>query len=92
MKEITDFSSTIVASEELVKKYLDHLKHLHFSKVLRNKATVEKRRNREAKCYKDYNWEELLLTGGLKSLYVFEHLLEKRLPSVQKQLKSEKIG
>ena len=83
-----------MVSEELVKKYLDHLKHLHFSKVLRNQATVEKRRNREAKRYKDYNWGELLLTGELKSLCVFEHLLVKRLPSVQKktELKNEKIG
>ena len=46
-KEIADFSSTFVVSEELVKIYLDHLKHLHFSKNLRNQATVEKRRNRE---------------------------------------------
>ena len=46
-KEIADFSSTFVVSEELVKIYLDHLKHFHFSKDLRNQATVEKRRNRE---------------------------------------------
>ena len=46
-KEIADFSSTFVVSEELVKIYLDHLKHLHFSKDLRSQATVEKRRNRE---------------------------------------------
>ena len=45
MKEITDF--TFVASEELVKIYLDHLNHLHFFKDLRNQATVENRRNRE---------------------------------------------
>ena len=69
-KEITDFSFTFLISEELVKKYVDHLKHLHFSKDLRNQETIEKRRNREAKRCKDYNWEELLLTGGLKSLYV----------------------
>ena len=47
-KEIADFSSTFVVSEELVKVYLDHLKHFHFSKDLRNQATVEKRRNRES--------------------------------------------
>ena len=41
-KEIADFSSTFVVSEELVKIYLDHLKHLHFSKDLRSQATVER--------------------------------------------------
>ena len=46
-KEIADFSSTFVVSEELVKIYLDHLKHFHFSKDLQNQETVEKRRNRE---------------------------------------------
>ena len=46
-KEIADFSSTFVVSEELVKIYPDHLKHFHFSKDLQNQATVEKRRNRE---------------------------------------------
>ena len=40
-KEIADFSSTFVVSEELVKIYLDHLKDL------RNQETVEERRNRE---------------------------------------------
>ena len=45
-KEIVDFSCTFVVSEELVEIYLDHLKHFHFSKDLRNQATVEKRRNR----------------------------------------------
>ena len=46
-KEIADFSSTFTVSEELVKIYLDHLKHFHFSKDLRNQTTVEKQRNRE---------------------------------------------
>ena len=46
-KEIADFSSTFAVSEELVKIYLDRLKHFHFSKDLRNQATVEKQRNRE---------------------------------------------
>ena len=42
-KEIAGSSSTFVVSEELVKIYLDHLKHLHFSKDLRSQATIEKR-------------------------------------------------
>ena len=41
------FSSTFAVSEELVNIYLDHLKHFHFSKDLRNQATVEEQRNRE---------------------------------------------
>ena len=73
MKKITDFSSTVttfVVSEELVKIYLDNLKHLHFNLQLdlRNQATVEKRRNRDP----IYYWQELpktlLLSGVLKSL------------------------
>ena len=69
VKKITDFSSTettFVVSEELVKIYLDNLKHLQLD--LRNQATVEKRRNRDP----IYYWQELLktllLSGVLKSL------------------------
>ena len=62
-KEIEEFSRTFVVSEDLVKTYVDHLKHLEFLKSLRNKATTEKRQNREAKTYEDYNWNELVLTG-----------------------------
>ena len=40
-KEIADFPSTFVVSEELVKIYLDHSRHLHFSKDFRSQATVE---------------------------------------------------
>ena len=69
-KEIEEFSRTFVVSEDLVKSYVDHLKHLEFLKSLWNKATTEKRQNREAKTYEDYNWNELVLTGGLSSLYV----------------------
>ena len=71
-KEIEEFSCTFVVSEDLVKTYVDHLKHLEFLKSLRNKATTEKWQNREAKTYEDYNWNELVLTGGLSSLYVCE--------------------
>ena len=43
-KETADFYSTLIpVSEELMKIYLDHLKHLHFSKDLRSQATIEKR-------------------------------------------------
>ena len=73
VKEIEKFSRTFVVSEDLVKTYVDqHLKHLEFLKSLRNKATTEKWQNREAKTYEDYNWDELVLTGGLSSLYVCE--------------------
>ena len=67
-KEIADFSSTFVVSEELVKIYLDHLKHFHFSKDLRNQATVEKRQNREQGLQLG---RVASLSGGLKFLCVF---------------------
>ena len=69
-KEIADFSSTFVVSEELVKiyMYLDHLKHFHFSKDLRNQATVEKRQNREQGLQLG---RVASLSGGLKFLCVF---------------------
>ena len=72
VKEIEKFSRTFVVSEDLVKTYVDHLKHLEFFKSSRNKATTEKLQNKEAKTYEDYNWNELVLTGGLSSLYVCE--------------------
>ena len=72
VKEIEKFSRTFVVSEDLVKTYVDHPKHLEFLKSLRNKATTENWQNREAKTYEDYNWNELVLTGGLSSLYVCE--------------------
>ena len=92
-KEIEEFSRSFVVSEDLVKTYVDHLKHLEFLKSLRNKATTEKRQNREAKMYEDYNWNELVLTGGLSSLHVCElntYLKKHSLPW-KKNLKNEKI-
>jgi hypothetical protein len=53
-QEIAEFSSKFVVSEELVKKYVDHLKHLNFTKELRNKSKAENRQNREAKSFEDY--------------------------------------
>ena len=67
-KEIADFSSTFVVSEERDKKYLDHLKHLNFSKDFEIKQPLRSYETEN----QDYSWEELLLSGGLKSLYVFE--------------------
>ena len=81
-----------MVSEELVKIYLDHLKHFHFSKDLQNQETVEKRRNRERGLQLEGYY---LLSGGLKSLYVFEldtHLKKHSLPYKKKIKKNEKIG
>ena len=69
-KEIAEFSVAFVVSEELVKNYIDHLKHLSYCKNLRTQETAQKRHARASKSYGDYNWEELLLTEGLNSLYI----------------------
>ena len=61
-----------MVSEELVKNYTDHLKHLSYCKSLRTQEIAQKRCARVSKSYGDYNWEELLLTEGLNSLYVSE--------------------
>ena len=50
-------------SQEIVKNYVEHLKYLKFSKDLRNNTTAEKRGNRVAKKYDDYNWDELVVGG-----------------------------
>ena len=71
-KEIAEFSVAFMVSEELVKNYIDHLKHLSYCKNLRTLETAQKRCARASKSYGDYNWEELLLTEGLNSLYVSE--------------------
>ena len=42
VKEIEKFSRTFVVSEDLVKTYVDHLKHLEFLKSLRNKSNHRK--------------------------------------------------
>ena len=47
-----------------------------------------------AKTFEDYNWAQLVLTGGLNTLYVFEldkYLQKYNLPW-KKKLKSEKIA
>ena len=62
--EIEEFSRTFIVLEDLAKTYVDHLKHLEFLKSLRNKATTEKRQNREARKYEDYNWNDFVLSGG----------------------------
>ena len=92
-KEIAEFSVAFVVSEELVKNYIDHLKHLSYCKNLRTQETAQKRRARASKSYGDYNWEELLLTEGLNSLYVSELdlYLEESLVTLGKKLKKEKL-
>ena len=92
-KEIAEFSVAFVVSEELVKNYIDHLKHLSYCKNLRTQETAQKRRARASKSYGDYNWEELLLTEGLNSLYVSELdlYLEESLVTLEKKLKKEKL-
>ena len=93
VKEIAEFSVAFVVSEELVKNYIDHLKHLSYCKNLRTQETAQKRRTRASKSYGDYNWEELLLTEGLNSLYVSEldlYLKNHSLPW-KKKLKKEKL-
>ena len=92
-KEIAEFSVAFVVSEELVKNYIDHLKHLSYCKNLRTKETAQKSCARASKSYGDYNWEELLLTEGLNSLYVSEldlYLKNHSLPW-KKKLKKEKL-
>ena len=92
-KEIAEFSVAFVVSEELVKNYIDHLKHLSNCKNLRTQETAQRRRARASKSYGDYNWEELLLTEGLNSLYVSELdlYLEESLVTLEKKLKKEKL-
>ena len=83
-----------MVSEELVKNYrIDHLKHLSYGKNLRTQETAQKRRARASKSYVDYNWEELLLTEWLNSLYVSELdlYLEESLVTLEKKLKKEKL-
>ena len=71
-KDMEEFSRVFVVSQELVKNYVDHLKYLKFSKDFRNNSTAEKRRNRGAKKYDDYNWDGVLLSRGLSCPYAFE--------------------
>ena len=54
-----------MVSEELVKNYIDHLRHLSYCKNLRTQETAQKRRARACKSYGDNNREEILLTEGL---------------------------
>ena len=92
-KEVAEFSVAFVVSEELVKNYIDHLKHLSYCKNLQTQETAQKRRARASKSYVDYNWEELLLTEWLNSLYVSELdlYLEESLVTLEKKLKKEKL-
>ena len=47
-KEIAEFSVAFVVSEELVKNYIDHLKHLSYCKSLQTQETA--RRSARLKC------------------------------------------
>ena len=67
-----EFSCGLVFSQEIVKNYVEHLKYLKFSKDL---EIIQQLKNGETgwqKKYDDYNWDELVLNGGLSSRYVFE--------------------
>ena len=93
-EEIVEFSKTFIVPSELVKAYIEHLQHLRYTKQLRSVSAEQERQRRKDKLYKDYNWEELLLTGGLKSLCVFEldkYLKHHSLPW-RRKLKPEKVA
>lgn len=92
-EKIAEFSKRFIVPSELVKSYIDHLKHLNYTKQLRSVAAEQERQRRKDKKYEEYNWEELLLTGGLKLLYVFEldkYLKHHSLPW-RRKLKEEKV-
>jgi hypothetical protein len=92
-EKIAEFSKRFIVPSELVKSYIDHLKHLNYTKQLRSVAAEQECQRRKDKKYEEYNWEELLLTGGLKLLYVFEldkYLKHHSLPW-RRKLKEEKV-
>lgn len=94
-KEIAEFFVAFVVSEELVKNYIDHLKHLSYCKNLQTQETAQKGCTRACKSYGDYNWEELLLTEGLNSLYVWEldlYIYEESLVTLEKKAVKRKTG
>ena len=69
---ITEFSNQFNVPSELVKTYTKHLQHLNFTKQLRSASAEQQEGQRKNdKHSEDCNWEELL-TGGLKSYYVFK--------------------
>ncbi|KAG1650149.1 Popeye domain-containing protein 3 [Nymphon striatum] len=59
-----------------------------------SRKDCRKRERKKEKSYEIYNWEELLLTGGLESLYVFEldKYLKKHSLPWKRKLKPEKVA
>ena len=93
-EDFEEFSKKFIVPTELVKSYIEHLRHLRYTKQLRSTAAEQRRQRKKEKKYEEYNWEELLLTGGLKLLYVFEldKYLKHHLLPWRRKLKGEKIA
>ena len=91
---IQDFSNTFMVDIKLVDKYIKHLKELECRKKITSVQRKRDNTEKEKKTYNDYDWFQLVLTGKLSKLKVFEldkyldeHNIEKR-----KKTKSQKIN
>jgi hypothetical protein len=81
---ISTFSKTYALPEELIRKYVDHLKGLELRRGKRAKETIRQADLESKKTYDDYNWTEMFLDGSLKRLknavldkYIIYHTLGK---------------
>ncbi|CAB4016701.1 RNA-directed DNA polymerase from transposon X-element, partial [Paramuricea clavata] len=65
---VTSFSNRYVLPEELVQRYVDHLKLLELRREKRSKERKKQADLESKKTYNDYNWTEIFLNGSLKKL------------------------
>lgn len=69
-EEVKQFSDTFIASEVLVKKYVDHLKRLEINKTKRAEKQQLKKQQNNNKMFEDYDWVAMFNNGLLKSLNI----------------------
>lgn len=84
---ISSFSTIFFVEKELIKDHLQHLTTLERKKNMRTKDRLKKRKQRQQKCFEDYDWNTLCRTGKVQQ-YIQE--LEKYLSHSNPPLKGKK--
>lgn len=84
---ISSFSTIFIVEKELIKDHLQHLTTLERKKNMRTKDRLKKRKQRQQKCFEDYDWNTLCRTGKVQQ-YIQE--LEKYLSHSNPPLKGKK--
>ena len=72
METVQEFCEKFFVEESYVISYLKHLQHLKYVKAIKHTQRNTNKKVTDNKTHHDYQWEELVLNGGINKLLVSE--------------------